>query len=383
MELVRRAGCRCARRAPRPAPVAPLLLALLVLVWPWRASAEDLAWEREGLEGREVRALAFSSDPSGMVALTGGAREPMPLWLRDGQGWSQPAGGVPSFILALAALLDGGVLLATGRDISDQPGVFLLSGNPPSTRRIYNAQAIGALAVAPGRGDVYAASAPWADRDAGSDLLRRDASGGGWSPILHGNLVCGQTPPYFRQVLVAPSAPSRLYALEWCFATVVRQTQLWRSDDRGQTWQVLPRAGAAYPLVGTLAVDPTDEDVLYLAGPAQPTSLAVATGVLSTPAAAPPAGVERSLDGGLTWTLKGDAVDGLTAIRTLLVDPRNPQRILAGTERNGVFFSDDHGDTWRPLPGLEGLRIWVLAIDEATGRLHAATSDGVWRTTWP
>jgi hypothetical protein len=342
-------------------------LALLALAWPRPGGAQEAGWEREGLSGREVRALALAPDSSGMLALTGGARDPSPLWVRDAQDWSQPVGEAPGFILALAPLPEGGVMLGTGRDISDQPGVFLLAGSPPRVRRMYEAQAIGALAVAPGRGasDVYAAAAPWADRDADSDLLRWDAAGGSWSTILHGTLACDRGPSYFRQIAVAPSSPSTLFALEWCFASAARQAQLWRSDDRGQSWQVLPRPGGAQALISALAVDPTDPDVLYLAGPSQPGS--------------PPAGLERSLDGGRTWSLKGDAIDGPTAIRTLLVDPRHPRRVLAGSEQGGVFSSEDRGETWYALTGLESVRVRSLAVDETVGRLYAATSDGIWR----
>ena len=126
-------------RAHHPSLVCLLgSLVCLILGSPRPAAAQAPGWEREGLAGREVRALALT---------------PLP---------------------------EGGLVLGTGRDISDQPGVFLLAGSPPAVRRMFEAEAIGALAVAPGRGasDLYAAAAPWADRDAGSDLLRWDAAGG-------------------------------------------------------------------------------------------------------------------------------------------------------------------------------------------------------------
>jgi photosystem II stability/assembly factor-like uncharacterized protein len=162
--------------------------------------------------------------------------------------------------------------------------------------------------------------------------------------------------------------PATLLALEWCFAAVVRQTQLWRSDDRGQTWQVVARRGSAYSLIGAVAVDPTDTSLLYLAGQSHGSDVS---------------GVERSHDGGLTWTLSGDSWPGLTDVRVLLVDRRQPNRVLAGTDRGGVFMSDDQGESWRPLPGLEGSRVWSLLVDEQAARLYAATANGVWRTSLP
>jgi hypothetical protein len=313
-----------------------------------------------------------------MVALIGGSREPSPLWLHNGQGWSQPTDDAPGFILAVASLPEGGLLVGTGRDISDQPGIFLLADRPPGRLRLYDTQAVGALAVSPSRqpaasqgvtSDIYAAAAPWADREAGSELLRRDAASGSWNVLLQGSLNCGQMTSYFRQITVAPSEPGTLLALEWCLTSTAGQTRLWRSDDGGHSWHVLPREGAAYPLIGTLAVDPEEPELLYVAGLEH--------------SANPPAGIERSMNGGRTWDLKGHTVEGLSGVRTLLVDPRDPRRIVTGTEQHGVFASHDRGESWRPLPGLEGMRVWSLAIDQTTDRLYAATADGVWSTALP
>jgi hypothetical protein len=320
----------------------------------------------------------MTSGSTTMAALIGGSRDPSPLWLYDGQGWWQPADEAPGFILAMARLPDGGLLVGTGRDISDQPGVFLLTGGPPGRIRLYDSQAVGALAVSPNRqpstspgvtSDIYAAAAPWADREAGSEMLRREAADGSWNVLLQGSLICGQMTSYFRQVTIAPSEPSTILALEWCLTSYGGHTRLWRSDDRGKSWHVLPREAAAYPLIGTLAVDPEEPDLLYVAG--------------LDHLGNPPAGIERSIDGGQTWDLKGRTVEGLTSVRALLVDARDPRRIVAGTEQHGVFASHDRGEIWHLLPGLEGLRVGSLAIDEATDRLYAATDDGVWSVVLP
>lgn len=354
----------------RPLTQAALIgaFSVVLLSWPWQISAQTGRWERDGLEGRDVRALAIAPDSGVVFATTGGSREPTPLWFRESQGWTQASRGMPGFVLTIAPLLEGGILLGAGRDISDQPGVFWVGGKPLASRRLYDNQAIGALAVAARRGgsEVYAATAPWADRDAGSELLRRDPSTGAWSTLLRGSLVCGPTPSYFKQVALAPAQPATLYALEWCFTSMVHESQLWRSDDRGQTWSLVPRQGAASWLLNAFAVDPSDPNVVYVAGLAQ------------EGASAP--GVERTLDGGQTWTVASEA-EGLARVRVLQAHPRQTWRVLAGTERNGVFASEDWGDTWQVMPGLEGLRIWGLTIDEAEDRLYAATSDGVWRTT--
>lgn len=350
--------------APRSAQGAP------VTGRPAAAQAAG-AWEREGLEGSDVRAVVVDADGGRLVALLARGGTESPLRLRGPRGWAQPeAGSLPNLVLSLGALRDGGVLLGIGRDVSDTPGVFHGSGSPLTYRRLYDGQAIGALTSAPGRGgnDLYAATAPWADRDVRSELLRREAGASAWTMALRGTLVCGPQPPFFRQVEVARGEARVVYALEWCFQSVLRQTQLWRSADRGQSWQAfVPRK--AGPYARSLAVDPGDADVLYVAH--------------FEAAGQPEPGVDVSRDGGKNWQVVGGDVDELTDVRTLLTDPRSPGRVLAGTERNGVLLSDDYGRSWQVLAGLEGLRIWALAIDPEAERLYAATADGVWGTELP
>jgi hypothetical protein len=351
---------------------AVCLLGLLaaLLSTPAAGSANESVWEREGLEGRTVRALALAQESGTLYALIGGVRESMPLWQRDRGGWSPVGGSTPDLVLALVSMPGDGVLLATGRDISDRPGVYHLEGAESGTHWLYTDQAVGALAVARGdRGpEIYAASAPWSDRDGGAELLWRDPETSRWAVVHRASLTCPNT-PFFPQVATVPSAPSTLYVVEWCRAGQVLKNRLWRSDDRAVTWRSLPLPIADYPLIGTLAVDPADPEVVFVAG----------LGNTNRPLP----GLELSLDGGQSWTLKGQAVPDLVGVRTLLLDPSISGRVVVGTQSGAVFVSDDRGDTWRRLPGLEGLRIWHLLLDPATGRLLAATSDGVWRTTVP
>jgi hypothetical protein len=330
---------------------------------------EDV-WIREGLAGREVRALAVAPDSGTLAALVSGSSDGLPLWYRDTQNWATASQSPSTLLLALAPMPDGGLLLGVGRDLTDQPGVYWSDAGATSPRRLYDGQAVGALATFPGPAgtEILAAAAPWADRDAGADLVRRDPTSGVWSVILHGNLTCRTGPSYFRQLVVVEGEPSTLLALEWCVAAVNRQTQLWRSNDRGQSWQVLDRRGDNDSLISAVAADPTNGNVLYLAERAR---------------ASENGGLQRSLDGGETWEARGESWPELADVRTLLIDRRKPRRVLAGTDHNGVFVSDDRGDTWRPLPGLEEPRIWSLLIDEGQAQLYAATADGIWRTNLP
>src|SRR5215471_17983232 len=66
-------------------------------------------------------------------------------------------------------------------------------------------------------------------------------------------------------------------------------------------------------------------------------------------------------------------------IRTLTVDPNNPQHIYAGDTRNGVFVSTDAGIHWsRRNTGLSlPTTIHALSFDGTGTKLYAATDAGV------
>jgi photosystem II stability/assembly factor-like uncharacterized protein len=53
-------------------------------------------------------------------------------------------------------------------------------------------------------------------------------------------------------------------------------------------------------------------------------------------------GIHRSLDGGDTWLLLNLGFDRLTAVNSFAVDPLQPSKVFAGTDR-GLFVSEDRG----------------------------------------
>ena len=79
-----------------------------------------------------------------------------------------------------------------------------------------------------------------------------------------------------------------------------------------------------------------------------------------------------SRDGGDTWRgapsdqpLPDSGVGGLEGnVRALAVYPDNPHRILAGSDRMGIYRSDDNGESWRLLKSpMEGMEIWSIDVD--------------------
>ena len=153
---------------------------------------------------------------------------------------------------------------------------------------------------------------------------------------------------YVQNVVVAPSNPMRWY-------TYVDVGGPYRSDDGGRTWTPLH---ANMPVsmrdiwadhVRALSVDPRDADSFVMAAGDR---------------FAKPAGVYVSRDGGHTFrqTLKarfyGDGNRRWMG-QCMARHPANPDVLVCGEDWDGIFRSDDNGETWRLL-GLE--RTWITDI---------------------
>ncbi len=112
---------------------------------------------------------------------------------------------------------------------------------------------------------------------------------------------------------------------------------------------------------GTLIADPADGLTLY---------------AISNPGL-----LFKSTDGSNTWTV----LSGVTGVYSLLIDPRNPATLYAGTS-HGVLKSTDGGSTWTGAnAGLpQGWPAWaqVLAIDPANSSvLYVQKWTGVFKST--
>lgn len=67
-------------------------------------------------------------------------------------------------------------------------------------------------------------------------------------------------------------------------------------------------------------------------------------------------GVWVSEDFGQTWTKPSYGKRGPGKVRCIAVDPHNPARVYAGTEPIDIFVSDDAGKNWRVLESLWQVR---------------------------
>jgi len=149
----------------------------------------------------------------------------------------------------------------------------------------------------------------------------------GWSSIGPGN-VGGRT----RALVVDPTNPQVLYA-----AGV--SGGVWKSIDGGGSWSPTDDHMANLA-VCTLAMDPTDSNVIY-AGTGEGFSPGQFVRGL---------GIFKTVDGGATWTQLAATVapavgQGFYWVNEIVISPNDPSRLYAAT-RYGVWRSTDAGTSW-------------------------------------
>ena len=154
-----------------------------------------------------------------------------------------------------------------------------------------------------------------------------------------------------RSLVVDPNNPDRFY-----LGTL--DAQIYTSADAGKTWELLYNFNKPKLFVDHIIVDPRDSKTLYVAAHRHKEA----------------GGFFKSSDGGHKWRespeLKNEALHSLTQADS------NPNVLIAGTF-NGIFRSDNSGDSWTQLPtyNTPGLvHVESLAIDPRTANtIYAGT----------
>lgn len=154
-----------------------------------------------------------------------------------------------------------------------------------------------------------------------------------------------------RSLVVDPNNPDRFY-----LGTL--DAQIYSSADAGKNWELLYNFNKPKLFVDHIIVDPRDSKILYVAAHRHKEA----------------GGFFKSIDGGRKWRespeLKNEALHSLTQAEA------NPNVLIAGTF-NGIFRSDNSGDTWTQLPTFNtpGLvHVESLAIDpRTTNTIYAGT----------
>ncbi len=143
---------------------------------------------------------------------------------------------------------------------------------------------------------------------------------------------------------------------------------IWKTTSAGVTWFPIFDQITQVDSIGAIQVAPSDPNVIY-AGSGD--SVQGSSGD----------GMYKSVDAGKTWTHVG--LEDTTKINKILVDPKDPNLVLASTQGDarhtgqGVYRSTDGGKTWQNVlhpDNANGTRDLEYAFDMPT--LMFATSQG-------
>ncbi|HEX5228842.1 MAG TPA: hypothetical protein VFW44_14085, partial [Bryobacteraceae bacterium] len=146
-----------------------------------------------------------------------------------------------------------------------------------------------------------------------------------------------------------------------------RDSLLFRSDDAGASWRLLPFPRGTAGVFNSVLIDPADSSHYYAgldAGDSRDS------------------GVYESKDGGETWKALSDMRGA--RIESLAFAPTGSVTLAAGTSK-GVFVSKDAGATWARISRIDDSEmqdITALAFDPADANtLYAGTPHLPWKTT--
>jgi photosystem II stability/assembly factor-like uncharacterized protein len=281
-------------------------------------------------------------------------------------GRTVAAAGVPGQRgLFYIGVCNGGVFRTTDYGLTWVP---IFDGQPT--------QSIGSIAVAASDPNVlYVGSGEGLQRpdlSVGDGVYRSTDAGKSWK---HLGLRDGQQIP---AISVDPRDPkSLLVAVLGHPYGANEERGIFRSTDGGDTFRkVLYRDENTGAIA--LARDPSDPDVLYAAlwesrqGPWE-------NGEFSGPGS----GLHKSTDGGRSWRKTGKGLptfeQGLGRIG-MTVAPGDPKRLYAVVEaddrHNGLYRSDDAGESWRRVNAEE--RVNGRASDFAEVKVDPRNADVVW-----
>ncbi len=186
--------------------------------------------------------------------------------------------------------------------------------------------------------------------------------GGVWKTTDAGKnwqeLTTGLTNLAVNCLAMAASNPSVIYAgTGEGFGSAVGQFEgngLWKSSDRGQTWQQLASTvNRQFTAITRVIVDPQNENTVL-----------VSTNT----------GIHRSIDGGQVWKRVHDS--GSRRADQILANPLNFKTQFATILGSGVIKSVDGGVTWRnSSPGVSGSRMEMAATALDTSRLYLSVES--------
>ncbi|MGI9542348.1 MAG: VPS10 domain-containing protein, partial [Cyclobacteriaceae bacterium] len=187
----------------------------------------------------------------------------------------------------------------------------------------------------------------------------------------------GNVPGRTRGLLVMPGDPDKN---TWLAGSV--GGGVWKTEDGGRSWS---NKTPNFPSLATvsLAHSPLQPDIIY-AGTGE--AFSASTGFI------PGDGIFKSLDGGETWSqlASTDGNPNFANVNRLIVDPDNPDLVLACTnssgntadQRFGIFRSTNGGSTWSKVyDGVDQVQQLVATPGDFNILYGSVRANGVVKST--
>ena len=216
----------------------------------------------------------------------------------------------------------------------------------------------------------------------GGGVWKTTDGGRVWNPIFDDQHVAS-----IGAVALAPSNPNIIYVGT---GEQTRGNGVYKSTDAGAKWMHIGLEKAYY--ISSIVVDPRNSEIVIVG-----VLVRAVTSVSSEP---PERGVFKSINGGKTWT-RTLSKDGLDGIADMCADPGNAREIFAAmwhppdpssnrddkNKQDGwIYKSTDEGSTWSQVAG-KGLpsepldRIGLAVAPGTRGRrVFAITGQGLFRS---
>ena len=173
-------------------------------------------------------------------------------------------------------------------------------------------------------------------------VFRTDDGGETWEAANSGTAADFLPDPYpdvgqcVHKVLSHPADRERLWQQNHC--------GVYRSDDRGTSWERLDGNGLPSGFGFPLMLDPRDPDAAYVIPEEDASNRVTVNGQL---------GVYRTRDGGAAWELLTNGLPERAWTGVLREasawDGLAPNGLFFGTQSGSVFASADEGDSWREI----------------------------------
>jgi hypothetical protein len=170
-------------------------------------------------------------------------------------------------------------------------------------------------------------------------VFRSEDGGESWAPANQGTAAEFLPDPYppvgqcVHKVLLHPQNPERLWQQNHC--------GVYRSDNRGESWERLDGNGLPSGFGFPLALDPRDPDTAFVVPEVGAENRVTPDGRL---------GIYRTRDACAGWELTGNGLPdhAWASVKRegFAVDRLDPYGVYLGTQSGSVFASTDGGESW-------------------------------------